>query len=90
MKLRVEHFAQLGPIVRAARKAQGLRQDDTAGATGVSENFLGKLERGNGGVRWDKLFQVLEGLGVRVTLELPDALAPALQSLDSPIGQTSA
>lgn len=54
-------------MVRASRKAQKIRQDDAAGSIGVSENFLGKIERGSESVQWGKLFQVLEGLGVRVT-----------------------
>jgi transcriptional regulator with XRE-family HTH domain len=34
-------------VVRASRKAQKIRQDDAAGSIGVSENFLGKVERGS-------------------------------------------
>ena len=81
MQLRLDRPSQLGPVLRAVRKAQRLRQDDAAGAIGVSENFLSKLERGGGSVRWDKLFQVLDGLGVHVILDLPEELAPKLQSL---------
>lgn len=62
---------QLGEIIRATRKAQGLRQDDAAGSIGVSENFLGKVERGNDRVLWGKLFQVLDGLGIRVIVDTP-------------------
>ena len=65
----------IGPLVRAARKAQGIRQDDAAGSIGVSENFLGKLERGSEAVQWGKLFQVLHGLGIRVVLDVPDSVA---------------
>ena len=57
-------------------KAQGLRQDDMTGSLGVSENFLGKVERGGETVKWGKLFHVLDGLGVKVELDLPDELAP--------------
>jgi len=58
--------------VRATRKALGLRQDDTAGTIGVSENFLGKVERGDDSVQWSKLFQVLDQLGIRLTAEIPE------------------
>ncbi len=67
----LKNAADLGALVRQARKAQALRQDDAAGSLGVSENFLGKVERGGETVQWGKLFQVLEGLGVRLIVDLP-------------------
>lgn len=78
MKIEIQSAAALGPIVRAVRKAQGIRQDDAAGSIGVSENFLGKLERGGETVQWGKLFDVLHGLGIHVTLDVPDETAPRL------------
>lgn len=72
MKVSIESAADIGIVVRAARKAQGLRQDDAAGSIGVSENFLGKIEKGGETVQWGKLFQVLEGLGVQLVVDLPD------------------
>ena len=81
MKLPIDTPAALGPIVRAARKAQKIRQDDAAGSIGVSENFLGKIERGSDAVQWGKLFQVLEGLGIQVVVDIPDSVAPHLKSL---------
>ncbi len=81
MKITLKDAQSLGQVVRAVRKAQGVRQDDTAGSLGVSENFLGKVERGGETVQWGKLFQVLDGLGVKVELDLPDELAPQVSSL---------
>ncbi len=78
MKVSIENTAAIGKVVRASRKAQGIRQDDAAGSIGVSENFLGKIERGNDSVQWGKLFQVLEGLGIRVILDVPDEVAAYL------------
>lgn len=71
MQVILKNAADLGPLVRQARKAQALRQDDAAGSLGVSENFLGKVERGGESVQWGKLFRVLEGLGVRLIVDLP-------------------
>ena len=79
MKIPIESAAALGPVVRAARKAQRIRQDDAAGSIGVSENFLGKIENGGETVQWGKLFQVLDGLGVRVILDVPDEVGPMLE-----------
>ena len=78
MKIPIDNAAAIGRVVRASRKAQKIRQDDAAGSIGVSENFLGKIERGSDSVQWGKLFQVLEGLGVRVMLDVPDSVAAYL------------
>lgn len=78
MKIPIDNAAALGKVVRASRKAQKIRQDDAAGSIGVSENFLGKIERGSESVQWGKLFQVLEGLGVRVMVDVPEGVAACL------------
>lgn len=75
MQLHIDNAAALGKVVRASRKAQKIRQDDAAGSIGVSENFLGKIERGSDSVQWGKLYQVLEGLGVRVIVDVPESVA---------------
>jgi len=75
MKIPLNSASDVGKIVRATRKAQGLRQDDTAGSIGLSENFLGKVEKGNESVQWGKLFQAMKGLGIRVYLDVPDGIA---------------
>jgi transcriptional regulator with XRE-family HTH domain len=78
MKIDLIESHDIGVAVRAARKAQRLRQDDAAGSIGVSESFLGKVEKGAESVHWGKLFQVLEGLGVSV--DIPDAAAELFAS----------
>lgn len=88
MKLAIDTPSALGQIVRAARKAQKIRQDDAAGSIGVSENFLGKIERGSEAVQWGKLFQVLEGLGIQVMVDIPDSVAPYLKSSTESRGQS--
>ena len=72
MKIKLDSASHIGPLVRATRKTLRLRQDDAAGTIGVSENFLGKVERGEDSVQWNKLFQVMEQLGIRLTAEIPD------------------
>ena len=88
MKIPIDSPAALGQIVRASRKAQRIRQDDAAGSIGVSENFLGKIERGNDSVHWGKLFQVLEGLGIQVMVDVPDSVAPYLKPPTDVHGQS--
>lgn len=79
MKIPINNAAAIGKVVRASRKAQKIRQDDAAGSIGISENFLGKIESGSDTVQWGKLFQVLEGLGVRVMVDVPDSVAAYLK-----------
>lgn len=79
MKIPINSAAAIGQVVRASRKAQKIRQDDAAGSIGVSENFLGKIERGGETVQWGKLFQVLEGLGIHVTVDVPESVGTYLQ-----------
>ena len=83
MKIPIDNAAAIGKVGRASRKAQKLRQDDAAGSIGVSENFLGKIERGSDSVQWGKLFQVLDGMGVRVTVDVPDSVAAYLNEPSS-------
>ncbi len=79
MKIPIDNAAAISKVVRASRKAQKIRQDDAAGSIGVSENFLGKIERGGESVQWGKLFQVLQGLGIRVMVDVPESVAAYLQ-----------
>jgi transcriptional regulator with XRE-family HTH domain len=78
MQYPLKTAAALGKVVRATRKAQGIRQDDAAGSIGVSENFLGKVERGEESVQWGKLFAVLHGLGIQVSVDVPAEIAAKL------------
>ncbi|MDE2973408.1 MAG: helix-turn-helix domain-containing protein [Gemmatimonadota bacterium] len=62
---------ELGRIIRAARRAQGLRQNQLAGAAGVGVRFLSELERGKSTARVGKALAVLEALGCKVRIEPP-------------------
>lgn len=62
---------ELGRIIRAARRAQGLRQDQLAGAAGVGVRFLSELERGKTTARLGKALAVLAALGCKVRIEPP-------------------
>ena len=83
MKIPINNVAAIGKVVRASRKTQKIRQDDAAGSIGVSENFLGKVERGSDSVQWGKLFQVLEGLGIQVVVDVPESVAAYLKASEN-------
>ncbi len=69
----------LGPVVRSARKAEGVDQVTASGLLGVGPRFLGELERGKANARLHLVLEVLDGLGVEVWLvprgQRPDGLA---------------
>ncbi|MXW16435.1 MAG: helix-turn-helix transcriptional regulator [Gemmatimonadetes bacterium] len=62
---------ELGRTIRAARREQGLRQDQLAGAAGVGVRFLSELERGKETARVGKALAVLDALGCKVRIHPP-------------------
>lgn len=68
----------IGAIVRDARKAAGLRQDELAASAGVGLRFVVELERGKPTARLDKILQVLNALGLRM------AVLPAHEDVGGP------
>src|SRR5580704_16767639 len=61
----------IGLIVRTTRKAQGLRQDQLAGAAGVGLRFIVDLEAGKSTAQIGKTLQVLEALGCSLRIAAP-------------------
>jgi y4mF family transcriptional regulator len=65
--------AEIGNIVRLARKAAGLRQDELAGAAGVGLRFIVDLEAGKPTAQIGKTLLVLAALGCSFDLTPPPA-----------------
>lgn len=64
---------EFGNAIRAARKSQGLRQDQLAGAAGVGVRFIVDLEGGKATTHLGKALAVAAALGLRVSIGLPGA-----------------
>lgn len=62
---------RIGAIIREARRGQGLRQDQLAGAAGVGVRFIVELEAGKPTVQLGKALSVLAVLGCKVMVEPP-------------------
>ena len=75
MKFEVDSPQDIGRLARAARRAQGLRQDDLAAIVGASHVSLMNLERGNANVGLGRALDVLRERGVRVHLDVPPDVA---------------
>ena len=82
--------AEIGRIVRAARRAQGLRQDQLAGAAGVGVRFLSELERGKKTVRLEKVIAVLDTLGCTLRVEMPPGGPGACEGVAAPSADAAA
>ena len=61
----------IGQCVRDMRRAQGLRQDQLAGAAGVGVRFLVELEAGKSTAQIGKALKVLAALGGTLRIEPP-------------------
>lgn len=70
MKLDIDSPAELGLLLRATRKAKGRRLDDVAQQAGVGHVFVRHAEHGKDSVHLGKVFQVLEELGLRLSIDL--------------------
>ena len=68
--------ADIGDAIRRSRKAQNLRQDELAGASGVGLRFIVDLEAGKPTAQIGKALQVLQALGCAVTVTMPDDQIP--------------
>jgi y4mF family transcriptional regulator len=63
--------ADIGTLVRSARKEQNLRQDELAGVAGVGLRFIVDLEAGKPTAQIGKVLQVLQTLGCSVEIRAP-------------------
>lgn len=81
MRLDIASAQELGLLIRAARKTQGLRMDDLAGSAEVGPVFVREVERGKPTVQLGRVLRLLDELGLRLQVDLPDDCAPALERL---------
>lgn len=72
MRIAVTSVESVGVAVRAVRKVNALRQDDIPN---VSHVFLRDLEKGKETVQFGLVLKVLDELGIRLVLEVPQSQA---------------
>lgn len=76
MAKRVRTPADIGTLVRSARKEQHLRQDELAGVAGVGLRFIVDLEAGKPTAQIGKVLQVLHTLGCSIDILAPGERRP--------------
>jgi transcriptional regulator with XRE-family HTH domain len=79
----------LGRLVRNKRLEQSMRIDDAAALIGVSANVLSRLENGHP-VGSDRLFKILDGLGLNMLVVAKADSPAALRALSNVSSQTMA
>jgi y4mF family transcriptional regulator len=55
---------EIGILIRDARKAQGISQEQLAGVAGTGTRFISDLENGKSTIQLSKVLRVLEALGL--------------------------
>lgn len=73
MNIPLTSVLEAGVAIRTLRKRAGIRIDDFALTAGVSKQFMTDLENGKATIQMGMVLQLLQRLGVKVGLELPDA-----------------
>lgn len=64
--------AIIGATVRRQRKLQGIRQEDLAALIEASHVFLRDVEHGKPTVQLGRVLRLLDELGIRLYLDVPD------------------
>ncbi|RQS36269.1 XRE family transcriptional regulator [Burkholderia sp. Bp8992] len=72
MAFPVQTLTQLRPILVGFRKSAGLTQAQLAARVGVTQQSYAQLEANPSAVSIERLFKVLNALGVRMTLSLDE------------------
>lgn len=70
MKHTIRTVEDLGLAIRATRKSEKLRQDDLAGTAQVSRQFAVNVEKGKPTVQMGLVLQLLEELGLELSVDL--------------------
>jgi len=59
---------QLGTLIRQVRKSQGITQEDLSSLVDVGPRLIGEIERGKPTAEIGKVFQLLAGLGLVISI----------------------
>lgn len=64
--MQISNAAEMGQVIRAARKRAELTQAQLAMAAGVGERFIRELEKGKPSCQLEKALAVLLTLGIKL------------------------
>lgn len=75
MEISVSSAKQLGKLISAVRKSQGLDQKTIGDFSGNSINTVSDFEKGGGSLSVSRLFDLMESLGIEMKIDF--ALPPS-------------
>jgi y4mF family transcriptional regulator len=81
MKHPIHSPEDLGLAIRAVRKSTAVRQDDLAGAAGVSRQFAVDVEKGKPTIQLGRVLLLLQELGISLSVDIPDEASKTLSML---------
>ena len=65
---KISGAVQLGRLIRQVRKEQGFTQQELSALVGVGPRLIGEVERGKNSAEIGKVFRLLSGLGLAVSV----------------------
>ncbi len=65
---RITSREDLGRIIRYARMQAGMTVEEAAMAIGIAKATLLRVEQGKGGLQFDNLLKIIDGLGLRFSV----------------------
>ena len=71
MQVTITDIKQIGQIAKLVRKHQGLDQATSASLSGNGTTFTSEFENGKPTVEIGRVLNVLDALGITVTLDIP-------------------
>jgi len=78
MKHMIHSPEDLGFALRAVRKSAKVRLDDLSQTAGVSKQTTANVEHGKSTVQFGTVLNLLEEVGLTLSVDLPDSALPAL------------
>jgi len=69
VKAKIKNPYTLGLIIQQSRMQQGFSQRELAKMLGISQKWVWEMEQGKPGILMDRLFQIMEKVGVTLTAE---------------------
>ncbi|MDI4653089.1 MULTISPECIES: helix-turn-helix domain-containing protein [Pseudoalteromonas] len=69
MEVSVSSAKQLGKLISAVRKSQGLDQRTIGEFSGNSINTVGDFEKGSGSLSVNRLFGLMDSLGIEMKID---------------------
>ncbi|MBK7002623.1 MAG: helix-turn-helix transcriptional regulator [Rhodoferax sp.] len=83
MQIPVQSVAELGLVLRAARKSAKVRLDDLAEITGVSKQFVSDVEYGKQTVQFGLVLRLLSEMGLKLVVDIPSTAESEVRALQA-------